>query len=83
MVGDIFHIGDRAITRTDVNVYEKYAGLTCTVVGTTGNGEWLRIVFDDDPCGIEGTKYSTNAESLVHIIPDFQIDAVASFIDEM
>lgn len=78
-----FRVGDRAVTRTDTNIIEKYAGLTCAIVAVSGDNDWLRIVFDDDPNGASGRIYSSTAESLIHIVPDFQIDMVASFIDDM
>lgn len=78
-----FRVGDRAVTRTDTDIIEKYAGLTCTIVSVSGYNDWLRIVFDDDPNGVSGRIYSETAGSLIPIVPDFQIDMVSSFIDDM
>ena len=80
----MFQVGDRAMTRTDADIVEKYAGLICTVVAEEDNG-WLEVIFDDDPNGDCERSYCVGSGSLAHIAPDFQIDeeAIAAFIDEM
>lgn len=79
-----FMVGDSAVTNID-GVLERYRGLTCRIVDVVDDdGDFVRIVFDEDPNGDPGRVYTATADSLTRLCGDeSDCEAISEFLNDM